>query len=144
MNKTSSDDSIETSEAIPESSHSLENSNGFDFMRALVMWPVNYFKSFFDKNNSNEMQETVDVATLPIQENATSIFIAVLATLFTISFFEGDPNYSSDTTTQITETSKFSSKEHEDSNNEKAKLEMKENNTSEVNASFYFLHPPTC
>ena len=33
--------------------------------------------------------------------------------------------------------SKSSSKEHEDSNSENEKLEMEENNTSEVNASFY-------
>lgn len=51
--------------------------------------------------------------------------------------FEGDSNYSSDTTTQIAEMSKFPSKEHEDCNNEKEKLEVEENNTSEVNAPFY-------
>ena len=33
--------------------------------------------------------------------------------------------------------SKFPSKEHEDCNNEKEKLEVEENNTSEVNAPFY-------
>ena len=61
--------------------------------------------------------------------------MVVFITLVTISFFEGDPNYSSSTATQITKMSKLSSKEHEDSNNERAKLELEENHTSEVNAS---------
>ena len=73
MTNTSSDNSIETSEAITESSHSLENSNSFEYMWILLMWPVNYAKSFFDKNDSNEMQEIADVTALPTQENATGI-----------------------------------------------------------------------
>ena len=71
MIKTSSDDSIETSEALPENSHSSENSSGFVWK--FLKWPVNCVKNLFDKNNSNEMQEMADIAMLPTEENATSI-----------------------------------------------------------------------
>ena len=71
MTKTSSDDSIETSEALPESSHSSENSSGY--VGIFIKWLVNCGKNLFDKNNSNEMQEMADIAMLPTEENATSI-----------------------------------------------------------------------
>ena len=74
MTKSSSDDSIETSEGIPETSHSSAISISFKSICTLLMRPVNYAKTIINNNDSNEIQEMTDVATLPTQENATGIY----------------------------------------------------------------------